>query len=308
MQNKFYDIKHIQTNLGILKLKNPVVPASGTFGYGKKFQSFFDINKLGAVLTKSVTIESRLGNPQPRIYETPYGIMNSIGLENKGIDWFEKEVIPFLFSLKTQKWVSISGFTEDEFVQLTERLDSFSLDAIEVNVSCPNIHEDGIQFCQNQNVLRSTLRKVRKCTNTFLIAKIALETYPLTNAIRIISEEGFGAVCLGNTVRGLAIDIDKQKPFFKRIIAGLSGPAIKPIALRTIWEAYEYNPELPVIGCGGILTADDAIEFIMAGASVVEIGTANLIDPFSMITIIKNIEQYCASHNKTIKELIGIAH
>ncbi|MCK5848195.1 MAG: dihydroorotate dehydrogenase [Caldisericia bacterium] len=298
----------LESRLGSMVMSNPIVPASGTFGNGKKFQSFYDINVLGAVLSKSVTLESRTGNPQPRIFETPFGIMNSVGLENKGIDWFKKEILPFLTTLKTKKWVSISGFTTQEFVDLAESLNGFPIDAIEVNVSCPNIHAGGVQFCQNQNTLKETLHKVRKCSNSFLIAKIALETNPLDEAIRIISDEGFDAVCLGNTVRGLAIDVVNKKPFFKKTIAGLSGPAIKPIALRAVWEAYSFNPNLPIIGCGGIMTSSDVLEFIMAGASICEIGTANLIDPFAMPNIINSLSAYCSQNAISLRELVGIAH
>jgi dihydroorotate dehydrogenase (NAD+) catalytic subunit len=298
----------LESKLGSMVLSNPIIPASGTFGNGKKFQSFYDINKLGAVLSKSVTLEARSGNPQPRIFETPFGIMNSVGLENKGINWFKKEILPFLTTLETKKWVSISGFTTQEFVELAECLNGFPIDAIEVNVSCPNIHAGGIQFCQNQKILKETLHEVRKGSNAFLIAKIALETSPLDQAIRIISDEGFDAVCIGNTVRGLAIDIVNKKPFFKKTIAGLSGPAIKPIALRAVWEAFNFNPKLPIIGCGGIMNFEDVLEFIMAGASACEVGTANLIDPFAMPNIIDSLSNYCDKNKTSLKQIFGIAH
>jgi dihydroorotate dehydrogenase (NAD+) catalytic subunit len=291
-----------------IQLKNPIVPASGTFGHGSIVHSLYDINQLGAMLTKSITLHPRQGNPSPRIYETPGGILNSVGLENKGLNWFLDEVMPFILSLHTSKWVSIAGFTVDEFVELTHAIHPFQIDAIEVNVSCPNIHKNGIQFCQNKHVLQETLHQVRKTTDHFLIAKIALETNPLAEILEVIQEEGFDAVCIGNTIRGIAIDPVTRKPFFRQIFAGLSGPAIKPIALRVVWEAYSSRPTLPIIGCGGIQCGSDVIEFLCAGASVVEVGTMNLVDPFVLPTIIHDVDTYCSDHDISLSSIIGSSH
>lgn len=291
-----------------IQLKNPIVPASGTFGNGSIVHSLYDINQLGAVLTKSITVEPRSGNPSPRIYETPSGLLNSVGLENKGLPWFLEEVQPFLLSLETSKWVSIAGFTIEEFETLAHVMDTLPIDALEVNVSCPNIHANGVQFCQNMAVLEETLRRVRKATHHFLIAKIALETNPLSQALDIIEQENFDAVCIGNTIRGIAIDAETRKPFFHKIFAGLSGPAIKPIALRVVWEAYDSHPTLPIIGCGGIQCASDVIEFLAAGATSVEVGTLNLVDPFVLPRLIQDLETYCCTHQIDLPNTIGSAH
>ena len=298
----------LQVTLRNMSLNNPIIPASGTFGYGKIMKEFIDINSLGAILTKSVTLAPREGNPQPRIFETSAGIMNSVGLQNKGIQWFEEEVIPFIAQVDSKKWISISGFTEEDFEVLAQRANKYPIDCIEVNVSCPNIHKEGKQFCQDMAVLQRTLKKVRSASKHSLIAKIAIETNPLHTAVKIISDEGFDGVCIGNTVRGIAIDIEKQKPFFHNIFAGLSGPAIKPIALRAVWEAFEYCPSLPIIGCGGIQRFEDVVEFILAGASATEIGTINLIDPISLKRIIEDLSSYCSTKNLQLSSLIGKAH
>jgi len=298
----------LQSSGHSIQLKNPIVPASGTFGNGSIVHSLYDINQLGALLTKSITLHPRQGNPLPRIYETPGGILNSVGLENKGVKWFLEEVMPFVLSLHTSKWVSIAGFTVDEFVELTHAIDPYRVDAIEVNVSCPNIHKNGIQFCQNKYTLQETLHQVRKATDHFLIAKIALEAYSLAEILEVIQQEGFDAVCIGNTIRGIAIDPVTRKPFFQQIFAGLSGPAIKPIALRVVWEAYSSHPTLPIIGCGGIQCASDVIEFICAGASAVEVGTMNLVNPFVLPTMIQDLDTYCANNEITLSSIIGSSH
>ncbi len=302
----------LQTNLSSkhheLTLNNPIIPASGTFGYGSIMQSFYDINQLGAVLTKSITTNPRNGNPSPRIYETPSGLLNSVGLENKGLKWFLDVVQPFLLSLKTSKWVSIAGFTIEEFESLADTMDKIPVDALEVNVSCPNIHENGVQFCQNMKILEETLRRVRKATSHFLVAKIALETTPLSQALDIIEQQNFDAVCIGNTIRGVAIDPETRKPFFHKVFAGLSGPAIKPIALRVVWEAYTTHPALPIIGCGGVACSNDVIEFLAAGATAVEVGTMNLVDPCIIPSIINGLEEYCHRHQINLSSIIGSAH
>ncbi len=302
----------LRTNLSskhrTMILNNPIIPASGTFGYGSIMQTQYDINQLGAVLTKSITVNPRNGNPSPRIYETPSGLLNSVGLENKGLEWFLDVVQPFLLSLNTSKWVSIAGFTIDEFESLASTMDTIPVDALEVNVSCPNVHENGVQFCQNMRILKETLRRVRKATTHFLVAKIALETTPLSEALDIIEQQGFDAVCIGNTIRGVAIDPETRKPFFHKIFAGLSGPAIKPIALRVVWEAYTTHPSLPIIGCGGIACSNDVVEFLATGATAVEVGTMNLVDPCILPSIIDGLEKYCCRHQISLSSVIGSAH
>lgn len=301
-------MNRLATRIGAIELQNPIVPASGTIGYGLELSEWIDLNQLGAVLTKSVTLQPRKGNLQPRLYEIESGLMNSIGLENLGWPQFVSEIYPFLSSLKTSKWVSIAGSTVLEYRELLEKLEHYSLDMIEINVSCPNVKKGGIPFCFHIPSLKELLKSAKKVNSTEKIIKISIESQPITDICHMIQDEGFTAVCIGNTVRGLVIDTTKQKPYFANQIAGMSGPAIKPIALRAVWEVYQSNLKIPIIGCGGIQKANDVLEFILAGAACVEIGTANLIDPTCMISIITELSQYCEQHHTNLKNLIGLAH
>lgn len=298
----------LRVNLGSIVLKNPLIPASGTFGYGKEASDFFDIETLGAVLTKSITWEPRQGNPQPRLYETSSGLMNSIGLENKGWDYFENQIYPFLSSLKTNRWVSIAGSSSEEYFLLAEKLNQLSIDAIEVNVSCPNVKGGGIQFCQDHSMLSSVVKGVRQRTNKPIWIKISLETMQIQEKAKLIQQLGANGICVGNTLKGLAINIKTMKPYFSNIFAGLSGPAIKPIALRAVWQVFQAVPEFPIIGCGGIACASDVIEFMLAGSSAVEIGTMNMVNPLQMKVILHDLSEYCRINNVSLKTLIGKAH
>jgi len=298
----------LKVQIGSMSLKNPIIPASGTFGFGKEFMDFINIEKLGAVLTKSITLQERLGNPQPRLYETSSGLLNSIGLENKGFEYFDSTIYPFLSNLNTSRWVSIAGSSIEEYWELAERLELKTIDAIEVNVSCPNVKSGGVQFCQNQEMLKSVVSGVRKRTKKTILIKISLETQSIQQAAKLIQDEGADGICVGNTIKGIAINIKTKKPLFANIYAGLSGPAIKPIALRAVWDVYKAVPELPIIGCGGISTWIDVIEFLLGGASAVEIGTINLIRPQSMIHILEGLEAYCLEQKTALRSLIGLAH
>jgi dihydroorotate dehydrogenase (NAD+) catalytic subunit len=297
----------LKVNLGSINLSNPIIPASGTFGYGKEASDFFDIEMLGAVLTKSITLEPRTGNPQPRIFETASGMMNSIGLENKGYTYFVDSIYPFLTKLKTSRWVSIAGSSPEEYFTLAEKMDSLSLDAIEVNVSCPNVRGGGVQFCQNHEMLSAVVSGIRKRTQKPIFIKISLETNQIKETARLIQHLGADGICVGNTVKGLAISLKTMKPHFANTFAGLSGPAIKPIALRAVWEVYQATPNLPIIGCGGISSSRDVLEFMLAGATAVEIGSANMVNPLLMKEIIEDLQKYCLDHI-TLKSLIGKAH
>lgn len=296
------------TQLGTISLKNPIIPASGTFGYGKEASDFFPIDSLGAVLTKSITLKPRAGNPQPRIYETSSGLMNSIGLENKGYDYFLETIYPFLMTINTSKWVSIAGSSPEEYFELAEKINLLSLDAIEVNVSCPNVKEGGVQFCQNHSMLSAVVRGVRERTKKPIYIKISLETNQLKETAKLIQDLGADGICVGNTVKGLAINLETMKPHFANIFAGLSGPAIKPIALKAVWEVYQAVPNFPIIGCGGISTVNDVIEFLLAGASAVEIGSASMVRPHVMKTIIQELTEYCNKYKVSLSSLIGFAH
>lgn len=298
----------LATRIGSMFMNNPVVPASGTVGYGLELSEWIDLNQLGAVLSKSITLLPKKGNPQPRLFETEIGLMNSIGLENQGWPQFVSEIYPFLTSLKTLKWVSIAGSSVAEYVDLLGKLEAFPLDAIEINVSCPNVKKGGIPFCFHIPSLKELLKAAKKVYPTVKIIKISIESQPLVDICHMIEEEGFSAVCIGNTVRGVVIDIEKQKPYFSNIIAGMSGPAIKPIALRAVWEAYQSGLSIPIIGCGGIQNVRDIIEFILAGAACVEVGSANLIDPTCMSKMIRDLGAYCEQNKTNLKEMIGLAH
>lgn len=298
----------LSVSLGPIVLKNPIIPASGTFGYGKEASDFFPIDILGAVLTKSITLYPRAGNPQPRIYETASGMMNSIGLENKGWDYFIQTVYPFLVNLSTNRWVSIAGSSPEEYFTLAENLNPLSIDAIEVNVSCPNVKEGGVQFCQDHTMLSSVIGGIRERTQKPIFIKISLETAQLQNTARLIQKLGASGICVGNTVKGLAINLSTKKPYFANTFAGLSGPAIKPIALKAVWEVFEATPKLPIIGCGGISSSADILEFILAGASAVEIGTANMVRPLLMRDMLEDLQDYCQQTNLSLQSLIGLAH
>lgn len=296
------------TTIGSLTMANPVIPASGTIGYGLELSDWIDLNDLGAILTKSITLLPKKGNPQPRLYETDLGLMNSIGLENQGWPQFVSEIYPFISSLTTAKWVSIAGSSVSEYIELLGKLQDFKLDAVEINVSCPNVKKGGIPFCFHIPSLKELLKASQKTNPVMKIIKVSIESQPITDICHMIEDEGFSAVCIGNTVRGVVIDVENQKPYFANQIAGMSGPAIKPIALRAIWEVYQSGLKIPIIGCGGIQNANDVLAFILAGATCVEIGSANLVDPTCMTKVIHDLSYYCEVNKISLKNMIGLAH
>lgn len=298
----------LQSSLGSLSLMNPLIPASGTFFSLSRLPENFPLDILSVYLSKTITREARSGNEQPRVKEYSSGMMNSIGLENKGWEYFEKATLPQLLQIQNSKWVSIAGSSIEDYVFLAQKLSSYPIDAIEINVSCPNVHQSGIQFCQHQDSLKEVLRQVRKVSPHFLVTKVAIETYPLKEALKIIEGEGSDAVCIGNTLRGLSIDISTGKPTFKKIFAGYSGPAIKPIALRAVYEARQWMPNYPIIGCGGISNHIEVLEFLMAGANAVEIGTANFLNPMVMIEILEKLQEYCMQKGFPLNHFVNMAH
>jgi dihydroorotate dehydrogenase (NAD+) catalytic subunit len=301
-------MNYLRTKLGRLELINPLIPASGTFFSLDRVPENFPLHKLGAFLSKTITLEAREGNDHPRIKECDSGMMNSIGLENKGWKYFENTILPLFQNLTTQKWVSIAGSSPEEFAVLAEKLDKYPIDALEINVSCPNVHHGGVQFCQHADSLRKAIRCVRDASKLFLIAKISIETHALKEALSIINDEGADAVCIGNTIRGMSINITEGKAYFKKVFAGYSGPAIKPIALRAVWEARQWMPDYPIIGCGGIGSYTDALEFIMAGANAIEIGTANFIDPLCIAKMEEQLQEYCKAKDTPLQNFISKAH
>ncbi|MFZ3122269.1 MAG: dihydroorotate dehydrogenase [Thermodesulfovibrionales bacterium] len=296
----------LTVNIGKLKLKNPVMTASGTFGYGEEYSEFVDLNKLGAIVVKGLSLKPMEGNPSPRIYETPCGMLNAIGLQNVGVKEFLKTKLPYIRNFDTRLIVNIFGNTIQEYVRLSRILDDSGADGIELNVSCPNIKKGGIFFGTDQKMLQKLLSKVRASVrNAVLITKLSPNVSYIQEFAKIAEECGSDAVSLINTIPGMAIDIKTRRPRIANITGGLSGPAIKPIAVRMVYETFR-AVKIPVIGMGGIMNSSDAIEFMLAGATAVAVGTANFINPSATIDIIKGIESFMAENSITdLKELTG---
>ena len=296
----------LTVNIGKLKLKNPVMTASGTFGYGEEYSEFVDLNKLGAIVVKGLSLKPMEGNPSPRIYETPCGMLNAIGLQNVGVKEFLKTKLPYIRKFDTKLIANIFGTTIQEYVKLSRILDDAGVDGIELNVSCPNIKKGGIFFGTDKKMLQKLLYKVRASVrNAVLITKLSPNVSYIQEFAKIAEECGSDAVSLINTIPGMAIDIKTRRPRIANITGGLSGPAIKPIAVRMVYETFR-AVKIPVIGMGGIMNSDDAIEFMLAGATAVAIGTANFINPYATIDIIKGIESFMAENSITdVKELTG---
>ena len=296
----------LSVKLGRLKLNNPVLVASGTFGYGREFEDLIDLSKLGAIVTKSVTLISRRGNPMPRTIETPCGLLNSIGLENEGINDFLKHKIPFLTKTKTAVIISVAGESLYEFKRLASILDKQStVDAIELNISCPNIRGKTRLIAQSPQATYRVVKAVRRSTQKTLITKLSPNVTDIVEIAKASCEAGSDALSLINTVYGMSIDSDKRKPHLASIFGGLSGPAIKPIALYMVYQVAQ-KVKLPIIGMGGIMTAQDGLEFILAGATAVAVGTANYVNPSASIEIVKGIQKYLIKHKiKDIRQLIG---
>ena len=293
-------------HIGKLRLKNPVIVASGTFGYGREFDQFIDLSQLGAIIPKVISLNPMQGNPPPRIFETNGGILNSIGLQNPGLQVFVKEKLPYLKKIKTNLIINFFGKTQQEYVELSKRLDDLSgISGLEMNISCPNVQQGGIIFGTDPRMTYRLVSKVRKATRQPLIVKLSPNVTDITIMARSAEEGGADAVSLVNTFKALAINIHSKKPELGNIIGGLSGPAIKPIALRMVWEAFQ-AVHIPVIGMGGIMKTEDAIEFILAGACAVQIGTANLINPKTGMEVIAGIHHYLLKNKiNSIKGLIG---
>ncbi|MDP3049198.1 MAG: dihydroorotate dehydrogenase [Thermodesulfovibrionales bacterium] len=296
----------LTVNIGKLKLKNPVVTASGTFGYGEEYSEFVDLNKLGAIVVKGLSLKPMEGNPSPRIYETPCGMLNAIGLQNVGVKEFLKTKLPYIRKFDTKLIVNIFGATLQEYVKLSRILDDAGVDGIELNVSCPNIEKGGIFFGTDKKMLQKLLSKVRASVrNAVLITKLSPNVSYIQEFAKIAEECGSDAVSLINTIPGMAIDIKTRRPRIANITGGLSGPAIKPIAVRMVYETFR-AVKIPVIGMGGIMNSSDAIEFMLAGATAVAVGTANFINPSATIDIIKGIESFMTENSITdLKELTG---
>lgn len=297
-------------NIGVkvhkLELKNPVMTASGTFGYGKEFDDFIDVNSLGGIIVKATTSKHREGNPYPRMAETPMGMLNAVGLQNKGIEYFVNEIYPKLTSYNTNVIANVSDSTIEGYVQVAEQMNKLDhIAGIELNISCPNVKEGGMAFgtsCPSANAVTKAVREVYDKT---LIVKLSPNVTSITEIALAVEEAGADAISLINTLLGMAINSETRKPVLSTVTGGLSGPAIKPIALRMVWQVAK-AVKIPVIGLGGITTAADAIEFLLAGATAVQIGTANFIDPTTTVKVVSGIENYMLRHNiSSVNELTG---
>jgi dihydroorotate dehydrogenase (NAD+) catalytic subunit len=287
----------ISVKIGNLSLKNPVLTASGTFGYGEEFSDFIDLNMLGGIIVKGTTLLPREGNPYPRMVETPSGMLNAVGLQNKGVDYFISHIYPRIKNLKTHIIVNVSGATVEEYVQTAEKLNELNaIPAIELNISCPNVKEGGMAFGTSCKSAQTVVKAVRKIYGKTMIVKLSPNVTSITDIAQSVEDAGADSISLINTLLGMAIDAEKRKPILSTITGGLSGPCIKPIALRMVWQVAKVV-KIPVIGIGGIMDATDAIEFILAGASAIQTGTANFIDPQSSIKIINGIEEYLNRKN-----------
>ncbi|WP_027358488.1 dihydroorotate dehydrogenase [Desulforegula conservatrix] len=292
--------------IGSIDLKNPVISASGTYGYAREYGEALDINALGAIVVKGISIEPSKGNPEPRIAETPCGMLNSIGLENVGIKAFISKKLPYLKSLETPVITNIYGKTADEYAELAGIIDKLDgISGIEVNISCPNVSKGGVAFGTVPELTHEVISAVRKQTSKTLIAKLSPNVTDITIIARAAEAAGADALSLINTITGMAIDIRTRKPMLANITGGLSGPAIKPVAVRMVWQTAN-SVSIPVIGLGGITCAEDAIEFIIAGATAVQIGTANFPDPKTPLRIIEGIVKYMKKNKITsLHELRG---
>ena len=297
---------NLNVDIGGITLKNPVMTASGTFGYGREFESLVDLNRLGAIVVKGLSLKPSKGNPPPRIVETPCGMLNAIGLENVGIDAFEREKLPFLKTLSTPTFVNIYGKSIDEYAELASRTDAIDgIAGIEVNISCPNVSAGGIAFGVDPEAAAKVVLAVRQKTTKPVMVKLSPNVTDIAEIARSAEAAGADSLSLINTITGMAIDIETRRPRLANVTGGLSGPAIRPVALRMVWQVAQCV-KIPVIGIGGIMTAADALEFLIAGASAVQIGTANFVNPGVATEIIEGIETFLREKEiSNLTELIG---
>ncbi len=301
-----YKDLNLEIDIGGVKLKNPVMTASGTFCAGKEYSEFIDLNQLGAVVVKGIATNPWIGNPPPRIAETYGGMLNAIGLQNLGVEHFINEDIPFLRKYNTKIVVNVIGKTMKEYCEVVERLSDADVDLIELNISCPNIKEGGVNFGTNCNSVEDVTREVKKYAKQPVIVKLSPNVTDIVEIAKAAESGGADALSLINTITGMVIDINKRKPILANITGGLSGPAIKPIGVRMVYEVHK-KVKLPIVGMGGIMNGDDAIEYILAGASGVAVGTANFVNPRATIDVLEGIVNYCNKYGiKDLSEIRGI--
>lgn len=296
----------LNVSINKLQLKNPVMTASGTFGYGPEFADFVPLNEIGGIIVKGTTLKPREGNDYPRMVETASGMLNCVGLQNKGVDYFCEHIYPEIKDIDTNMIVNVSGSSPEDYAECVARIGELeNIPAIELNISCPNVKQGGMAFGVTCAGAASVVKAVRARYNKTLIVKLSPNVTDVTEIARAVEAEGADSVSLINTLMGMAIDIEKRKPLLSINTGGLSGPAVKPVALRMVWQVAK-AVKIPVVGLGGICNAHDAIEFFMAGATAIEIGTANFIDPQVTIKVRDGINEWLDSHGcKSVKEIIG---
>lgn len=295
----------MEVEIAGIKMKNPVTTASGTFGHGVEYAKYVDLNRLGAITVKAITLKPREGNPPPRIAETPSGILNSVGLQNPGVDTFIREDLPELIKYRVPIIVNVAGNTIEEYCQVVEKLNDLPIAAFELNISCPNVKHGGMAFGSDPHIIEKVTKKVKNRSKKPLIVKLSPNVTSIVDSAIAACDGGADALSLINTLLGMAIDAESRKPILKNITGGLSGPAIKPIALRMVYEVHK-AVNIPIIGMGGIMTGIDAIEFMLAGATAVAVGTANLVNPTAVIDVIDGIYDYMQRHDiKSIKDIVG---
>jgi dihydroorotate dehydrogenase (NAD+) catalytic subunit len=289
-----------------LQLKNPVMTASGTFGYGEEFADFIDLSEIGGIIVKGTTLNHREGNPYPRMAETPSGMLNAVGLQNKGVDYFAKNIYPRIKDIKSNMIVNVSGSTIDDYVKTAEIINSLEqIPAIELNISCPNVKQGGMAFGVTAKGASEVVKAVRDAYKKTLIVKLSPNVTDITEIARAAEASGADSVSLINTMLGMAIDAEKRRPKLSTVTGGLSGAAVKPVALRMVWQVAK-AVQIPVVGLGGIMNWRDAVEFMLAGATAIEIGTANFIDPAITVKVARGINDYLERHGfKSVREIIG---
>lgn len=297
----------LNVNIGALKLKNPVLTASGTFGYGEEFADFIDLSRLGGFIIKGTTLNHREGNPYPRMVETPSGMLNAVGLQNKGVDYMIEHIYPRIKDAGSEVIVNVSGATVDDYVTVCEKLAPLdAINAIEVNISCPNVKQGGMAFGTSCSVAAEVTRAVRRAYPKNVIVKLSPNVTSIADIAKAVEAEGADSVSLINTLLGMSIDVERQRPHLSTITGGLSGAAVRPVAVRMVWQV-AHAVKIPVVGLGGIMNGRDAIEFMLAGARAIEVGTANFIDPAVTIKIIDYMNDYCERHGvDDINDIVGM--
>jgi dihydroorotate dehydrogenase (NAD+) catalytic subunit len=296
----------LSVNIAGLTFKNPVTTASGTFGYGDEFTDFIDLGRLGGIFVKAVTGKNRDGNAYPRMAETPAGMLNSVGLQNKGVDHFCREIYPKIKDFNTNIIVNVSGSTVEEYIEVAQRISELeNIPGIELNISCPNVKLGGMAFGTVPSMATEVTREVRKVYKKVLMVKLSPNVTNISELAKAVVDGGADVITLINTLLGMAIDVERRRPILSTITGGLSGPAIKPVALRMVWQVHK-AVNVPIVGLGGIMNATDAIEFLLAGASAIQVGTANFIDPRVSVKIVDGIEAYMVRHKiKAVSDLVG---